>query len=213
MTTWQWVTVIAISVIFPSAVLADTIITFAERNGAVDVLIDGTKVTTVTGERADTTGLNDPGFLKGPLGRRLCLGCPQGLFGAALFEPGTSELSDVVFALVVAGGVPPEVDSEYYFASDPDISALANDFRDRKGLDLLDVLATKAPKTFETGEEQVLQFFDLNGVPTPLPSGPPIPFFFTGGPIVIKAKSDIFEIPETTTLLLFGTTLTGMGLA
>ena len=113
MKTWQWLTVIAIGVIFPSAVSADTIITFAETNVAVDVLIDGTKVRTVTGERADTTGLVDPGFFKGPLGRRLCsplnpINCnKEGLFAATLFEPSTSQLSDVVFALVVDGGFPP----------------------------------------------------------------------------------------------------------
>jgi hypothetical protein len=219
MKAWTWGTIIAFSLIFPSGVLADTIITFVEREGAVDVFIDPDPQApkpnrTVAGESADTVRLTDPGFLKGPLGRRACFTCPTGLFGAVLFEPGTSEVSDFIVAQVVFG-IPPEVDSEFFFASDPDISKLADMFqlagRPNAGHDLLNVLTTKVPRTDETGKEQTIQFFDLNGAPVALPSGPPFPFFFTGGDIIIKATSDLEVVPEPTTLLL-GTTAAGLGL-
>jgi hypothetical protein len=221
-----YITVIAFSAILQTAASADTIISFVEREGAVDVFIDPDPDPqkrkppnrTVAGESADTVNLRDPETFNGPLGRRLCgLNCVTGLFGAALFEPNSSEISDFIVANVIFGGAPGAVDSDYSFASDPDILTLARKFqlegRPNAGLDLLNVLLTKVPKTFEKGEEQTLQFFDLNGQLTPLPSGIPFPPFFTGGAIVIKATSDISEVPEPTTLLLVGTMAVGLGLA
>lgn len=181
-------------------VSADTIISFTEVPGAVQVSVDGTKVGTVSGESADTTHFTDPGFFSGPLGRRLCFTCPTGIFGALLFEPGTSETSDFIVASVVFGGAPGTVDTDIFFASDPDIAALAAKFN--RGQDLLNVLTTKVAPTPESGGEQTLQFYDLNGVVTALPSGPAIPFLYTGGSIIVKATSDIEVLEPSSVSLL-----------
>jgi len=218
MKAWAWVTILPLfSLLFPSAVLADTVITFVEREGAVDVFVDPAGQNpkpnrTVAGESADTVNLADPNPANGPLGRRVCFTCPTGLFGAVLFEKGSSEVSDFIVANVVAGGFPGEVDSDFSFASDPDISALAAKFN--AGQRLLNVLTTVAPKTEETGGEQTIQFFDLNGAPVALPSGIAIPPLFTGGTITIKATSDLEPArePEPSTLLLLGITTVGLGL-
>jgi hypothetical protein len=235
MKTWQGVAVIAASMICAALVgpaNATTITTirfvdiddlavFIKNDNGPDVRQTqfgrGHPLLDLAPERARTAPLTT-----------ICATCNTGIRGVVLFEPGASQVSDFIFAITTFGRFPPALDTRFFFESDPDILFYANNSpfvrREERLLNRLTTmaLAGRIPKIDETGEEQVLfdssnninLFRDATGALSPLPTNNPfLDFAFEGHDFVIKVTSDISEIPEPTTLLLFGTTAAGLGLA